>query len=266
MNNTKKMFSAIITACLAFSASLVEMRADPIIYASAGLGSQLIKIDVGTKQVTTIGDFGVIALGLAINPQGRVFSVTDSFSPLCPAACNPQLARVKHATGRAIPFGDLQGEPFMGIGFSPDGTLYGVNAFSGTPDSGSLYRFNLATGEATKVGVTGGCLDIMDLAWHPDGAMYGAAFNSLYRINLATGQAELVATLTGLSANMVMGLAIDDDGNFYVSEIIPNSPLYRVNPHTGATTKILHTGMDYIHGLEFMPAPRSRAHQGGHVK
>ena len=153
----------------------------------------------------------------------------------------------------------------MGIGFSPDGTLYGVNAFSGTPDAGSLYRFNVATGEATKVGVTGGCLEIMDLAWGPNGTMYGAAWDSLYRINPHTGKAKLVTKITGLSADAVMGLAIDDDGNFYVSEIVPNSPLFRVDPRTGATTQILlDTQVDYIHGLDIMPAHHNQHHEGEH--
>ena len=91
----------------------------------------------------------------------------------------------------------------------------------------------------------------MDLAWHPDGTMYGAAFDSLYRINPHTGQAELVTTLQGLTA--VMGLAIDDDGNFYVTEIVPNSPLWRVDPVTGAVTAVPGVSLSFPHGLEFIP-------------
>lgn len=255
MSNTKKIIAATIAGCLTLSASLVEMRADPILYATAGDGTQLIKIDVGTKQVTLIGDLGVFGLGLALSPEGRMFTATDSYSGGC-SACNPQLARVNRITGQASPFGDLNGEQFMGIGFSPDGTLYGVNAMSETSDPGSLFRFDLAKGTATRVGAIGGCFDIMDLAWGPDGTMYGAAFNSLYRIDPATGQAEWVATITGLAANAVMGLAIDDEGNFYVSEITLNSPLYLLNPKTGAATKLFDTGMDYLHALVFSPAHR----------
>jgi hypothetical protein len=113
------LFSATLTACLALSGNLADLRADPIIYATANLGSQLLKIDVGIGHVTTVGDFGVFGLGIAISPQGRMFTATDSFVPLCPSACNPQLARVNHVTGQAIPFGDLREEKFMGLGFSP---------------------------------------------------------------------------------------------------------------------------------------------------
>jgi sugar lactone lactonase YvrE len=77
---------------------------------------------------------------------------------------------------------------------------------SGTPDAGSLYRFDPATGASTKMGVTGGFFDIMDLAWHPDGTMYGAVNDSLYRIEATTGQATLVTKLHGVSAGMVWSL------------------------------------------------------------
>jgi hypothetical protein len=113
------------------------------------------------------------------------------------------------------------------------------------------------------VGVTGGCGDIMDLAWH-HGKMYGAAWDSLYRINLHTGQAELVTKLQGLT--MVMGLAIDDDGNFYVSEIVPNAPLWRVNPVTGAATAVAGVSLSYPHGLEFIPADADGDQNHGDAK
>lgn len=266
MNNTKKVTVTILATGLALWAGLVELRADPILYATAGLGTELIKIDVGTKEVTLIGKFGVFGYGLAISPQGRMFTATDSFTGPPPGAClvcRPQLARVNHSTGHAIPYGSLQHEQFMGIGFSPDGILYGVNADSQTPDAGSLFRFDLSKGTATRVGVIGGCFDIMDLAWDPNGVMYGAAWNSLYRIDPTTGQATLIATITGLAANAVMGLAIDDVGNFYVSEIIPNAPLYKLNPKTGVATKLFDTGLDYIHALVFSPAHRENDQDEG---
>ncbi len=98
----------------------------------------------------------------------------------------------------------------------------------------------------------------MDLAWAPDGTMYGAVNDALYRVDPATGQATLVTKLQG--ASRVMGLAIDHFGNFYVSEIVANAPLFRVNPATGATTKLFDTGVDYIHGLATRrPLPLGRA-------
>ena len=243
-------FIANLAAAIALLASAAVLNAEPILYSTTGGGSTLVRIDVGAGTVTTIGDFGVPgAFALALSPKGKLYTVTQGFPA---GGVNPQLARVDLATGLATPFGvNLNPENFMGIGFSRNGNLYGVNADSGTPNQNSLYRFNLKTGKAKKVGVTGGCGDIMDLAWY-HGTMYGAAWDSLYRINQHTGQAELVTTLQGLT--MVMGLAIDDDGNFYVTEIVDNSPLWRVDPVTGAVTAVPGVSLSFPHGLEFIPS------------
>jgi hypothetical protein len=234
---------------------LVEVRADPIIYATAGAGKSLVKIDVGARKVSPLGEFGVPgADAIAINAQGQAFTITHGW----PRGGDSQLARVDLASGQATAFGTPnKPENFMGLGFAPDGTLYGVNAGSGTPEAGSLYKFNPATGAATKVGVTGGCFDIMDLAWAPDGTMYGAVNDSLDRVDAATGQATLVTKVQGVSR--VMGLAIDDLGVFYVSEILTNAPLLRVDPVTGATTKLFDTGVDFVHGLDLAPVPHLSA-------
>jgi hypothetical protein len=245
----KKLLFIASIAAVALLASTAVLDAEPILYATTGGGATLVRIDVGAGTVTTIGDFGVPgAFAIAISRKGKLYTMTQGFPSGGP---NPQLARVDPATGRATPFGlNLKPENFMGIGFSPEGKLYGVNADSGTPNQNSLYRFDLKTGKAKKVGVTGGCGDIMDLAWHPNGTMYGAAWDSLYRINRHTGKAELVTKLRGLKG--VMGLAIDDDGKFYVSEIIPNAPLWRVDPVTGVATAVAGVSLSFPHGLEFV--------------
>ena len=247
-----KLNKNLTFAAILLLASTAMLDAEPILYATAGGGSTLVTIDVGAGTVTKIGDFGAPAAdAIAMSPQGKLYTVTQGWPT---NGVNPQLASVDLATGLATPFGvNLNPEIFMGIGFSPEGTLYGVNADSGTPNQNSLYRFDLTTGEATKVGVTGGCGDIMDLAWHPDGTMYGAAWDSLYRINRNTGQAELVTKLQGLTA--VMGLAIDDHGNFYASEIVDHAPLWRVNPVTGAATAVAGVSLSFPHGLEFISPP-----------
>lgn len=256
MSIAKNFIAAAITACLPLWAGLVDVNAGPIIYATAGTGSKLVKIDVATRTVTQIGSFGVpVCDAIAINAQGQAYTVSQAFPA---GGNNPQLAQVDLATGRATPFGvNLHPESFMGLGFAPDGTLYGINASSGTTNQNSLYRFNVNTGEATKVGASG--VNIMDLAWHPDGTMYGAVNDSLYRIDVATGKATLVTKLQRLSR--VMGLAIDEGGNFYMSEIVANAALYQLNPVTGATTKLFSTGAgaDFPHGLDIRPVPQLTA-------
>jgi sugar lactone lactonase YvrE len=253
----KMQFLANPAAAIALLAATAVLNAQPILYSTTGGGSTLVRIDVGAGTVTTIGDFGVPAAdAIAISPKGKLYTVTQGWPPTR-VNLEPQLASVDLATGQATPFGvNLYPEIFMGIGFSRNGKLYGVNADSGTPNQNSLYRFDLETGQAKKVGVKGGCGDIMDLAWY-HGTMYGAAWDSLYRIDLHTGQAELVTklhyALTDLPLTRVMGLAIDDDGNFYVTEIVADAPLWRVDPVTGAATAVAGVSLNKPHGLEFIP-------------
>ncbi len=239
---------------LALGVVTAALHAEPFLYVSDGFGTRLVKVDVGAGIVTDIGPFNQPrCLAMAINPEGGLFTVTQGWPPGSP---NAQLAAVNVATGDATPFGaNLSPEIFMGLGFTPDGTLYGVNAASGTPDQGSLYRFDPATGTATKVKVTGSCGRIMDLAVHPDGTLYGVDDGSLFRINPNTGEATLLVTTLH---NRIMGLAIDDDGNFYVTEIKPATPLLVLDPVTGATTPVPGVTLDRPHGLEFIPTPRTR--------
>lgn len=248
MKKLQILASLAAIALLAFT-SVVD--AEPILYSTTNGGATLVKIDVGAGTVTTIGDFGVPppgAFAIAINRKGKFYTVTQGYPAAGP---NPQLARVNPATGLATPFGvNLHPESFMGIGFSPEGDLYGVNADSGTPKQNSLYRFDVKTGKARKVGATGGCGDIMDVAWHPDGTMYGVAWDSLYRIKEHSGKTELVTKIQGLK--YVMGLAIDDDGTFYVTEIVSGSALWRLNPVTGAVTAVAGVSLSFPHGLDFV--------------
>ena len=231
------------------------LNAEPILYATTGLGSQLVRIDVGAGTVSKIGDLGEpFALAVAISPAGRLFTVTHSMPGI---SGTPQLASLNRAHGKARPFGPNLGEEiFMGLGFSPDGVLYGVNSMSGTAEDGSLFEFDPATGQATQVGDTGASLQIMDIAFHPNGTMYGAAWDSLYQIDRTTGHATLVKQFADLKA--IMGLAIDDEGNFYVSEIIETAPLWHVDPDTGEATPVPGVSLSYPHGLEFIPTPFSR--------
>jgi hypothetical protein len=48
-----------------------------------------------------------------------------------------------------------------------------------------------------------------------------------------------------------MGLAIDSDGNFYVSDFVADSHIYLLNVGTGVATPILGTGLSHVHNIDF---------------
>jgi hypothetical protein len=58
-----------------------------------------------------------------------------------------------------------------------------------------------------------------------------------------------------------MGLAIDDDGNFYISEILPATPLLRLDSVTGATPAPGHAQLAARLGAH-PHAPHASGHAG----
>ena len=233
---------------------LCPTTAEPIIYATGESGSRFLRIDVGTGEVTTIGRLGVSnAPGLAFSPEGTAYTVTESGGGF--SGAKPRLGWIDLATGKATTNGPIIPK-FMAIAFSPQGVLYAVNELADVDGrgTGTLYTIDPATGKAAKVGITGGVGNIMDLAFHPDGTLYGIDGATLYRVDVSTGKRTLVKTLQGLSNSM--GLVIDRDGTFYASDYVPFSPIVRIDITTGQTTPVVNTTINYIHGLDMLPPPK----------
>ena len=51
----------------------------------------------------------------------------------------------------------------------------------------------------------------------------------------------------------VMGLAIDRDGNFYISDYVPQSgsTVYVLDVSTGVATPMLNSGLAFVHAIAF---------------
>jgi hypothetical protein len=179
-----------------------------------------------------------------------------------------QLAKLDLNTGEATLVGspgrglDILG--IMGLTCSPEGTLYAIGQGHPTnPDFNSLYTVDRETGVATRIGSTGvndtasptfGNGFLMALAFAPDGTLYGVSDgeigkgSTLYRVNRFTG---LAAKVVDMKVDAVMGLAIDEDGKFYVADWVPGSKIYTLDAGTGMTTSILETQLDYVHNIAF---------------
>ena len=62
-------------------------------------------------------------------------------------------------------------------------------------------------------------------------------------------RSRTVLSLTGVSS--VIGLTIDGDGNFYLTDFVSASRVYSLYVGTGAATPILGTGLGNVHNIAF---------------
>jgi hypothetical protein len=237
---------------------------------AANLGA----IDDGEFRLGVIGSThapGVITLAIC-PPESEdgqkavAFAIVNTFSP------KNQLAKIDLRTGAATLVGKPIAEELdtMGFACSPDGTLYANGQLDATkPDTfNSLYKVDRETGFATLIGSTG-ILDptdqfgtsgfLMALSVAPDGTLYGVSNGAvgkgspLYSINRHTGFATKVANI---NVDAVMGLAIDEDGKFYVSDYVPQSKIYSLDSGTGIATAILETHLDLVINIAFKQTKR----------
>jgi hypothetical protein len=116
----------------------------------------------------------------------------------------------------------------------------------------SLYRVNLATGQATRIGPVG-FADVEGLAISPTGVLYGVDDGSktLITINTQTGAGTAVAGRRGnlgLSGQGVgtfdsldFGLAFTCDGALWVSSDSTNR-VWHVDPATGVASGVINVG------------------------
>ncbi|MCG6118534.1 MAG: hypothetical protein MEQ07_10155 [Aquimonas sp.] len=120
----------------------------------------------------------------------------------------------------------------------------------------SLYRINLATGAAVRVGAFG-FRDVDGLAFDRDGRLYGAADGSsesggisdlLIRIDTTTGAGSLVVPLTGLAGlgpglggQLDYGLAIGCDGKAWLSSDTLGH-VWEVDRSSGSVRRVIESG------------------------
>jgi hypothetical protein len=94
--------------------------------------------------------------------------------------------------------------------------------------SGRLGTVDVATGNVNVIGSMGATMT--DIAFDPNGNLWGITFGSLYKIDKTTAASTLIGNL-GTSAN---SLVFDSSGVLYTA----NSSLYTVNTSTGAASLV----------------------------
>ncbi len=103
--------------------------------------------------------------------------------------------------------------------------------------SGNIGEVNIATGGVTMVGNAG--VILTDIAFAPDGSLYGVTMTSLYSINTCTGKATLIGSL-GNGISNANALAFSPGGTLYTADY---NNLYTVNPATGLANDVGPIGL-----------------------
>lgn len=102
--------------------------------------------------------------------------------------------------------------------------------------NGKLGTVNVGTGAVDLIGSMG---DVMtDIAFDPNGNLYGITFSSLYSINPQTAAAAFIGNHSILGGN---ALVFGSDGTLYGAGNSTTS-LYTINPTTGASTSLGNIG------------------------
>ena len=243
-----KTLGAVLLAC-AFLWGL-SARADAV-YVTGNGGTGLFVVNSSTGAGTFIGNFGFKGvLTDSFDSKGNLYVIIKGGSTAS------QLATVNLLTGAATPIGSATGiAGLVAMEFAPiapDGkhveTLYAASL-----STNELYTVSLTTGFVKDVGSLG-FANVMDLAWDPfNSTMYAIASSGapgtgsfLYSLNLGTG----LGTLETTSANdCLMGLTIDSANQFLAMDHCDsNSPLYQIDPTTGALNSLGNTGISLSMG------------------
>jgi hypothetical protein len=241
-------------------------RGNSTLFATGRMGTVLLAIDVQKGTTTVVGPTGQPgSIALAITPDGKAaYTIAKAVAGFPPGVtgADAQLAKIDLATGVATLVGGPMGGNLsvMGMTFAPNGVLYAAGDFNpSSPTFNSLYTIDLTTGAATRIGSFGVGLMrsdfIMSFAWDSEGNLYGASMMSLYRIHRhrATNAATKLVDFVGSSK--VMGIAIDEDGNFYAADFVGPLPavskIYGVNIETGFLTPLFSTGVAFVHNIGF---------------
>ena len=240
--------TSVTAGALLLALSASGGRADPLIYVTGDVGTDLLAIDAKTEETKVIGSFGYPGSApLAFGLDGKLYTVTDSMRH---ENSRSQLATVDPNTGKAPPIGEPLDRTvrIMALGPGPDGGLYA----SGVMEN-RLYRIDSQTGVFTEIGPFKGGNDVMDFAINPnDGAMYATTTTALYRLDPKSAELTEVVRYQNLPPS-VMGIVFDRDGTLYATNYGGESALHKVDPSTGRGEKIATFPELNVHSADVKP-------------
>jgi hypothetical protein len=155
----------------------------------------------------------------------------------------PQLRKVDPNSGAVITSVTVTGHEalFGGLAVDAARNLYSIDGYN-DPNPDRLFKINRDTGAGAVVGPTGFNWNFRTVCVNPaTNVLYAATDNTLYTINTSTGAATVVANIAGPSLDQLTALAINAQGQAYITDI-GDTDLFSLNLSTGQATRIGSVG------------------------
>jgi hypothetical protein len=199
----------------------------------------LYTIDFSDLTPIPVGSFeGPEIDGMAVNP---IDSVLIGISM---GTSSSTLYKIDPVLGGCVPLVTIPAGNIRAIAFSPSGTLFAAQK------SGSLYKINTTTGEATLIGTATG-VQYASIAFNPiDGNLFasvskfvGSSKDAIYIVDTLTAAATLLG-LTGDGAS-TPSITFNTDGTLYGLKGTGSetNKLITINTLNGGGTEIASLGM-----------------------
>ncbi len=197
----------------------------------------LYTVDPQTGQLTSLGETGGVTLySIAVRPS------THEMYGMSSTDQEAMIYRISSSHGDALTAQTFSVPLLRAIVFSETDTLYGVVAFGN--EAGTLYRLDLATGDAVALGVS--AVKYSGLAFSPvNNQLYASERpivgikDKIYTVNTGTGEATLLGQ-TGFPTKVTAALAFDETGQLFgiTGNNQVQNELIVIDPATGAGTLI----------------------------
>jgi len=223
---------------LAFTPPLSDL-----IYAAA---DSLYTINFSNYNPTSLGSFeGPEIDGMAVNP---VDSVLVGISM---ATSSSTLYKIDPILGGCVPLVTIPAGNIRAIAFAPSGTLFAAQR------SGSLYKINIITGEATLIGTASG-VPYASIAFNPlDGRLFasiskvvGSSKDAIYTVDTLTAAATLLGlTGDGLSTPSITFNIQDNKLYGLKGTQTEINKLITINTSNGSGTEIASLGMSGLQSI-----------------
>jgi hypothetical protein len=247
-----------VAALLLLAAGTASSRAAPLFAADGGgpnPNTNLLLLDPATGAATIVGRVGFSVAGMAFDPQTGVLYATTGGR----GAGARQLITINPTTGAGTVVGSLRlttGGTLTDLAFAPDGTLYG---WGGVAAGSDLFRVDLTTGAATRIGESGEFLPGGGFAGNAAGQFFvaGNSFGPLFSVDVRTGQVTPGVTLSGGPAADIKALDFDENGVLYgvaYGGTTSDGYLVTIDPRTGEITNRSVNPIPRLSAIAFQPA------------